>query len=73
MEKAERLSDLKIVLNSDCYTLWAMYRSNRNLKGISLTGLSTVFPIIPKHIHTLTTQYHYMRTIKQAGSVPSPG
>lgn len=64
---------MKIVRNSDCYTLWAMYYSDKNLKGISLAGLNTVFPIIPKHIHTLTTQYHYMRTIKQAGSVPSPG
>ena len=51
---------------------WSKYHSD-NIPNVFLKGINAVLSIVPKPVHTLSTQYHCMEIIKQTIAYLNPG
>ena len=56
-EKLKDQSWLQKIEDIDNTISWSKYHSD-NTPNVSLKGINAVLPIIPKPVHTLSTQYH---------------
>ena len=61
-EKLKGQSWLQKIADIDNIISWSKYHSD-NTPNVSLNGINAVLPIIPKPVHTLSTQYHCMEII----------
>ena len=72
-EKYREIEWLQTACTSNCFVSWAKHYSDRNLEVMPLPELNAVLPIIPKKIHTVAIQYHFMKIIKRAVNFLNPG
>ena len=63
-EKLKEQSWLENISDIDNIKSWSNYHSD-NASNISVKGINAVLPIIPKPVHTPSTQYHCMEIIKK--------
>ena len=61
-EKLKGQSWLQKIADIDDIISWFKYHSD-NIPNVSLKGINAVLPIIPKPVHSLSTQYHCMEII----------
>ena len=71
-EKLKEQSWLENISDIDNIKSWSKYHSD-NASNISVKGKNVVLPIIPKAVHTLSTQYHCMEIIKKTINYLNPG
>ena len=63
-EKLKEQSWLENISDIDNIKSWSKYHSD-NASNISVKGKNTGLPIIPKPVHTLSTQYHAWKLLKK--------
>ena len=63
-EKLKEQSWLENISDIDNIKSWSKYHSDI-ASNISVKGINAILPIIPKPVHTLSTQYHRMEIIKK--------
>ena len=53
-------------------TPWAKYHSEKNRSSVGIPGTNVLLPLIPQPVHTLQTQYHCMKIIKETRNFLNP-
>ena len=71
-EKLKEQSWLENISDIDKIKSWLKYHSD-NASNVSVKVLNAVLSIIPKPVHTLSTQYHCMEIIKKTINHLNPG
>lgn len=72
LEKSKDIEWLRKIGNIENIISWSKSHSE-NSANTTVKGINAILPIIPKPVHTLATQYHCMKIIKQTVNYLNPG